>query len=146
MSTKPVPKYRKIKYINRQKFKSLRDKSLLSNSHRKTYKRRDGKSNISQEPFLASTPPKLHTIFENDNDEHGKSPSPIIIKRSKSDEKIKDDIIRQATAAPPRRQGLNRTVRISPPKRVSAISRMMDRVSAMFSRTTPFSTTKKKYY
>lgn len=154
MSTKPVPKYRKIKHINRQKFKTLRHKSLLSNSRRKTYRRRDGKSNISQQPFLPSTPPKLHTIFEDesDDDDDDKERTPITIHRRISNDRIKDDIIRQATTrspriiTPPRTPSLNRTVRVSPPKRVSAVSRVLDRVSAMFSRTTPLSTTQKKYY
>jgi hypothetical protein len=138
MSSKTVPKHRKQKFINRQKFKTLRHKTLLSNSRRKTYKRVDGKSNISQHPFLPSTPPKLHTIFEDESDEDSeREPTPIQLHRRRSSERIKDDIIRQATATrsyrtPPSQ---NRTMRSPPPlmtKKQTVMSRMVDTVKRMF--------------
>lgn len=79
-STKTNTKYDEIM---KKRFKTLRIKKQMTNQQRKSYKKVDGRSAISQYPILASTPPKLKPIREESPDSIIKR-TPIKLERSDS--------------------------------------------------------------
>lgn len=108
------PKTSKI-YVLKPSFKSLRIKKLQENTRRKHYRRRYGRSNISQKPILASTPPKLRPILEESSSSDSDSSSASSSrknKRSHSPKKSQDV-----------RLPSNVTRRISPNKRSGNVSK-----------------------
>lgn len=92
-------------YVQKPSFQTLKIKKRQENTKHKKHRRSYGRSTITQRPILASTPPKLRTIWEESSDasssdtsssrsskKSAKERSPIEISRHNSPRHLLDEI------------------------------------------------------
>lgn len=121
-------------YVQKPSFESLRKKKQQEKSTRKRYRKSYGRSTITQRPMMASTPPKLHTIYENGSSSHSssskkssKTRSPINVSRRDSPTQL----LRQIKKHSPKQQK-NKTRKTNI---LQSIQNTASSVMKMFSKT-----------